>query len=56
MALGGIFLTTAYVLAYLNIPNAAPLGPTDDLATLDPPSAIIAMMCSFLLGTFISKK
>uniref|UniRef100_A0A182YR78 UNC93-like protein MFSD11 n=1 Tax=Anopheles stephensi TaxID=30069 RepID=A0A182YR78_ANOST len=47
---GGVLHMAAYFLIYLNLPNSAPFGNTDALSYIQPPSAIVAMCCSFLLG------
>uniref|UniRef100_A0A182PC14 UNC93-like protein MFSD11 n=1 Tax=Anopheles epiroticus TaxID=199890 RepID=A0A182PC14_9DIPT len=47
---GGVLHMAAYFLIYLNLPNGAPFGSTDEVAYIHPPSALIAMACSFLLG------
>ena len=47
---GGVLHMAAYFLIYLNLPNAAPFGNTDALSYIQPPSALVAMGCSFLLG------
>lgn len=40
----------AFVLIYLNLANAAPLGDTKDVAFFNPPLASVALFCAFLLG------
>ena len=47
----GMFVQfSAFVLIYINIANLAPLGETQEYPFLNPPSKIIAVLCSFLLG------
>lgn len=47
---GGVLHLASYFLIYLNLPNAAPFGNTDAVSYIQPPSAVAAMACSFLLG------
>lgn len=39
----------SFFLIFLNLPNNAPFGETDDKSYIEP-SAYVAMLCSFLLG------
>ncbi|XP_070502205.1 UNC93-like protein MFSD11 [Chironomus tepperi] len=48
--LGFIIHIIAFFLIFLNLPNAANLGDTKDVAYLNPPLASVALLCSFLLG------
>lgn len=48
--LGFICHTLSYYLIFLNLPDAAPLDPTDDVSYLRNPSVLLAMLCAFLLG------
>lgn len=40
----------SFVLIFLNLPDAAPFGDTNETAFLNPPIASLALLCSFLLG------
>jgi MFS family permease len=50
IALGLATHITCYVLVYLNLPNGAPLGATDDVSYFTEPFVSIAIICAFLLG------
>lgn len=39
----------SFIMIYLNIPNNAPFGDTDDVSFIQP-SLYVALLCSFLLG------
>ncbi|EAT34452.1 AAEL013304-PA [Aedes aegypti] len=47
---GFILHIISFVLIFMNIPDAAPFGDTDEVAFIKPPIAAIAILCSFLLG------
>lgn len=47
---GFIIHVISFFLIFINIPDAAPLGDTDEVAFIKPPNAAIAILCSFLLG------
>ncbi|XP_055609072.1 UNC93-like protein MFSD11 [Uranotaenia lowii] len=47
---GFIIHIISYFLVFMNIPDAAPFGDTDDVAFISPPIATVAILCSFLLG------
>jgi len=51
--LGFLCHTLAYYLVFLNLPDNAPLGLTNEVSYMNPPSAWIAMLCAFLLGAKI---
>lgn len=40
----------SFVLMYINLSDAAPLGPTNNTSWINPPSIPVAMLCAFLLG------
>lgn len=48
--MGFIVHIVSFFLIYLNLPNAAPLGDTTDIAYFDPPIPTVALACSFMLG------
>ncbi|ODN05433.1 UNC93-like protein MFSD11 [Orchesella cincta] len=48
--LGFLCHTVAFYMIFINLPDASPLGSTGGLSYIKPPSAVIAMICSFLLG------
>ncbi len=50
VVLGTVLQFVAFVGIFLNIPNDAPLGTTQDTGYLDPPIVGIAISCSVLLG------
>lgn len=47
---GFIIHIISFFLIFMNIPDSAPFGDTDDVAFLQPPNAAVAILCSFLLG------
>ncbi|XP_050084205.1 UNC93-like protein MFSD11 [Anopheles aquasalis] len=47
---GGVLHLISYFLVFINLPNVAPFGNTDEVSYINPPSAIVAMLCSLLLG------
>uniref|UniRef100_A0A336MQ22 UNC93-like protein MFSD11 n=1 Tax=Culicoides sonorensis TaxID=179676 RepID=A0A336MQ22_CULSO len=48
--MGFILHMIAFFLIFLNLPNNAPFGDTNDESFLSPPRVWIALLCSFLLG------
>lgn len=48
--LGFIIHVLSFFLIFLNLPNAANFGDTNDIAYLNPPLSSLAILCSFLLG------
>ncbi len=48
--LGFIIHILAFFLVFLNLPNASPIGETNDVSYLNPPLPSLALTCSFLLG------
>ncbi|XP_052867864.1 UNC93-like protein MFSD11 isoform X1 [Anopheles cruzii] len=47
---GVVIHLVSYFLIYINLPNVAPFGNTDEVSYIKPPNSIVAMLCSFLLG------
>jgi MFS family permease len=50
VVMGFIIHFVSFVLIFLNLPNASPLGETSDVAFFNPPIPSVALTCSFLLG------
>lgn len=50
VGMGFVLHAIAFLLIFLNLPNAAPFGDTHDTAFLQPPLASVALLCSLLLG------
>lgn len=48
--MGFIVHIAAFLLAYMNLPESAPLGDTKAISYFDPPLASVALFCAFLLG------
>lgn len=48
--IGFIVHILSFFLIFLNLPNDAPFGETDNIAFIDPPIPWIALICSALLG------
>lgn len=48
--IGFIIHIISFFLIFMNIPDAAPFGDTDAVAFFNPPIAVVAILCSFLLG------
>lgn len=47
---GFVIHLLSFVLIFINLPDDAPFGDTNDIAYLNPPIASVAILCSFLLG------
>ncbi|XP_053698966.1 UNC93-like protein MFSD11 [Sabethes cyaneus] len=47
---GLIIHAMSYFLIYLNLPDSAPFGDTNEVGYFKPPIASVAILCSFLLG------
>lgn len=47
--MGYLIHVVSFFLIFLNLPNNAPFGDTDEKSYMDP-SPYLAMLCSFLLG------
>ena len=50
VALGSLAHVTAYSLIYVNLPRDSPFGYTESEAILEPPSPVLAMACSLMIG------
>ncbi|XP_055616683.1 UNC93-like protein MFSD11 [Toxorhynchites rutilus septentrionalis] len=48
--IGFIIHIMSFFLVFMNLPDSAPFGDTDDVSYFDPPVPSIAILCSFLLG------
>lgn len=48
--MGFVLHMVAFFLIFLNLPNDAPFGDTQETSVFDPPRVWIALLCSFLLG------
>ncbi|XP_065089068.1 UNC93-like protein MFSD11 [Ochlerotatus camptorhynchus] len=47
---GFIIHIISFLLIFMNIPDVAPFGDTNEVAFFKPPNAAVAILCSFLLG------
>lgn len=47
--MGYLIHLSSFFLIFINLPNAAPFGDTNDVSYINP-SPYLAMLCSFLLG------
>lgn len=47
---GFLIHVTSYLLIFMNLPDSAPFGDTNEVAFFQPPIASLAIFCSFLLG------
>ncbi|KAI8130345.1 hypothetical protein FF38_03408 [Lucilia cuprina] len=47
---GYVIHMIAFLLIFLNLPDAAPFNDTDDMSYFDPPQVWIALVCALMLG------